>query len=100
MPRFIIILFFALLTLMEVSAPSALAADPLLCRTVDSHQVCILSIKRSAKNFWEYRVQLSVDDQPRAKERYDCRRTLRSMKTQEAPSPQQLHHLVCGLLQR
>jgi hypothetical protein len=81
-------------------APGAFASEPLLCRTVETHQVCILSIKRSARNFWEYRVQLGVDGQPRAKERYDCRRTLRSINTQAEPSPQKLHQLVCGLTQR
>ncbi len=48
-------------------------ASPILCRTIESHQICILSIKRSAKNFWEYRASVSVDGKVRSEEIYNCR---------------------------
>lgn len=43
------------------------------CRQVDEHRICILSIKRSAKNYWQYQAIVSTDgiDQPSAS--YDCR---------------------------
>ena len=80
--------------------PPVLAGAPLLCQTIEGHEVCLVSIKRSAKNFWEYRVQLRVDGRVRAKERYDCRRTLRPLPQPPQPSPQALHELVCSLTQR
>ena len=78
-----------------VSLP-ARADDSLLCRPAENHQVCIVSIKRSAKNFWEYRVQLKIDGQIRPKERYDCRRSLLPSPADEQPSTQALRELVCS----
>ncbi len=43
------------------------------CRTLDGHQICIIQIKRSAKNFWEYRTLVSVDGRKRPVEIYNCR---------------------------
>jgi hypothetical protein len=53
-------------------APSA-QAKPLVCRTVNQQQVCILQIKRSAKNYWEYRATVQIDGERRPQEIYDCR---------------------------
>lgn len=44
-----------------------------LCRSIDQHQVCIVSIKRSAKNFWEYNAAVSIDGKRGPKEPYNCR---------------------------
>jgi hypothetical protein len=64
----------------------ALAAP--LCRTINSRtinsrtinnqqnqpqKICIDTIKRSAKQFWEYRAILEIDGQKTALERYNCR---------------------------
>jgi hypothetical protein len=50
------------------------AAD--FCRKVDSTQICIVDIKRSAKNYWQYQALVSIDgiEQPSAS--YDCRARL------------------------
>lgn len=50
-----------------------LPAEAEFCRQVDSQRICILSIKRSAKNYWQYQAVVSVDgiEQPFAN--YDCR---------------------------
>lgn len=93
----------ALVTLVSMTftvIPPALAGETLLCRTIEGHEVCVMSIRRSAKNFWEYRVELRVDGQIRPTERYDCRRALRPLPNQKQPSPQALHELVCSLTQR
>ncbi|MBG1242011.1 hypothetical protein [Nostoc sp. NZL] len=37
------------------------------------HKICILSINRSAKNYWEYRATISVDGVKRPTEVYNCR---------------------------
>ncbi|HIK32329.1 MAG TPA: hypothetical protein IGS17_05680 [Oscillatoriales cyanobacterium M59_W2019_021] len=46
---------------------------PLICREENAHQICIFRIKRSAKNYWEYRAWVSIDDRPRPMETYNCR---------------------------
>lgn len=43
------------------------------CRQVDGHRICILSIKRSAKNYWQYQATVSTDGVKRPAASYDCR---------------------------
>ncbi|PSF36575.1 hypothetical protein C7H19_12910 [Aphanothece hegewaldii CCALA 016] len=47
------------------------------CRNYHEQLVCILSIKRSAKNYWEYRASISVNNIVRPIEIYDCRQKIR-----------------------
>jgi hypothetical protein len=55
----------------------ALPAEASFCRNSNDHLICILSIKRSAKNYWEYRAAVSMDGVKRPIEVYNCRdRTL------------------------
>ncbi len=49
------------------------ASASILCREVAGREICVESIKRSAKYVWEYRVVLSVEGQVRPVKRYDCR---------------------------
>ena len=53
-------------------------ANASMCRDRFGQEVCILKLKRSAKNYWEYRATVSVDgEKQRYKEIYNCRdRTL------------------------
>ena len=44
-----------------------------ICRKYSNHQICILSIKRSAKNYWEYRASVRVNGVTRPVEVYNCR---------------------------
>jgi hypothetical protein len=46
------------------------------CRQVDSHRICILSIKRSAKNYWQYQAVVSTDGVEQPFANYDCRERL------------------------
>jgi hypothetical protein len=43
------------------------------CRQVEGHRICILSIKRSAKNYWQYQATVSTDGIERPAASYDCR---------------------------
>ena len=54
------------------------AAHADMCRDRFGQKVCILKLKRSAKNYWEYRATVSLDgEKQRDKEIYNCRdRTL------------------------
>lgn len=47
-----------------------------LCQEVRGQQLCLETIKRSAKYPWEYRVVISVDGKRRPLSRYDCRQPL------------------------
>ena len=43
------------------------------CKTILGKQICLLKIKRSAKYYWEYRVQLNIDKKKQPTRIYNCR---------------------------
>ncbi|MDF5725061.1 MAG: hypothetical protein PUP91_32345 [Rhizonema sp. PD37] len=51
----------------------ALPASASLCGNRNGHKICILSINRSAKNYWEYRAEVSVDQVKQPMKIYNCR---------------------------
>ncbi|MEG4083495.1 hypothetical protein QUA34_07715 [Microcoleus sp. POL10_C6] len=51
----------------------ALPAEASVCHNDRGREICIVDIKRSAKNYWEYRVILSVDGVKQPLEVYNCR---------------------------
>lgn len=69
-----IALLLALILWLTVALPVT-AAD--FCRRWGDHTVCIVSIKRSAKNYWEYRAAVRIDDIERPIEVYNCRDRIR-----------------------
>ena len=78
-------------------------ADAAMCRQRFGQQVCILKLKRSAKNYWEYRAKVSIDGKKqRAKEIYNCRdRTLTRRGKYPIPfEPNSPGELVCDLFQK
>jgi hypothetical protein len=64
-------LAFLLVTILSLLI--ALPASASLCRDRNGHKICILSIKRSAKNYWEYRAEVSVDQVKKPMKVYNCR---------------------------
>lgn len=52
------------------------------CRNYNNQLVCIISIKRSAKNYWEYRASISVNGKVRPIEVYNCRQKIRIQNNQ------------------
>ncbi len=70
------------------------------CRKVGDHQVCLLDVKRSAKNYWEYRAVVSIDGKPRPLEIYNCRQRTRTLEdgTVVPFDPQGAGVLICKLL--
>jgi hypothetical protein len=50
----------------------ALPAQASFCKSIAAQKVCILSIDRSAKNYWEYRVQLTIDQVIQPMAVYNC----------------------------
>ncbi|XZO01939.1 MAG: hypothetical protein ACM65L_26310 [Microcoleus sp.] len=51
----------------------ALPAKASVCRNYEGQQICIVDLKRSAKNYWEYRAILSIDGVKKPREIYNCR---------------------------
>ncbi|MFN6462078.1 MAG: hypothetical protein RMZ41_009555 [Nostoc sp. DedVER02] len=75
---------FLLLLILNFSVAHPAFAS--VCRNYDDydrlhqHQICILSINRSAKNYWEYKAAVSVDGVKRPTEVYNCRERVRVQK--------------------
>jgi len=69
--KYLAILF--LLTLLIFTQP----AHASNCRIVNDQKICIVEIKRSAKNFWEYRASVSVNGIVTPIEKYNCRSRLK-----------------------
>ncbi|MFB2978793.1 hypothetical protein [Microseira sp. BLCC-F43] len=65
--------YIALLLLVTLWFVLAHPAQASFCRTSDRRVICIKSIKRSAKNYWEYRAVVSIDGVARPLEVYNCR---------------------------
>ncbi|MEB3224222.1 MAG: hypothetical protein VKJ86_00280 [Synechococcus sp.] len=42
------------------------------CRTDGEHQICLVSLKRSAKYYWEYRAVLRIDGKKLPMQKFDC----------------------------
>lgn len=72
----ILVRLISLLLFVSVLFAPALPAQASFCRKSD-HLICILSIKRSAKNYWEYRAAVSIDQVVRPIELYNCRDSFR-----------------------
>lgn len=70
----------------------------LKCQTLDQHQVCLESIKRSAKYFWEYRAVVSVDGQIRPEQRYDCRPRPTLADPRQDSLDAKLRQMVCQVV--
>lgn len=64
--------FVWLLLLLSLTLPVQAAT----CRTLNDQEICILTIKRSAKNYWEYRAKVQVDGEVKPMQVYDCRKKI------------------------
>ncbi|HEY9647322.1 MAG TPA: hypothetical protein V6C88_13175 [Chroococcidiopsis sp.] len=87
---------------LAIAPLSDVAQAAVLCRTVSDRQICILSIKRSAKHYWEYRAAVSIDCVERPIEVYNCRDRLRiSAQGKAVPfAPNGAGKLICSFFQR
>lgn len=93
-------LLFALVWTTGMTLP-AVAAQ---CQTVASQEVCILNLRRSAKNYWEYWAQLSINGVKQPERVYDCRvfakvrsRNVPPELTAETVKAESIGSLVCRL---
>ncbi len=65
-PLALILIFFLSFS---IAQPAAAA----FCRNYQGNSICILSIERSAKYYWEYRAAVKVNGTNRPVEIYNCR---------------------------
>lgn len=90
------------LLLLILSFSLALSANASVCRNYDGHQICILSIKRSAKKYWEYRASVSIDGVKTPIEVYNCRDRIKIQKdgTTLLFQPQAPEEMICSFFQQ
>jgi hypothetical protein len=72
------------------------------CRQVEGHQICILNIKRSAKNYWQYQATASIDGIEKPTASYDCReRSITDLDGNQSLFRSRLDSkLICSLYRR
>lgn len=94
-------LLFALVWMVGMALPAIAAAQ---CQTVAGQEVCILNLRRSAKNYWEYWALLSINGEKQPERVYDCRvfarersRNIPSELTAETVKVESIGSLVCRL---
>ena len=95
----IILILVLILINWSIIIPSAKAQ---FCRQIKGHEVCIIKIKRSAKNYWEYRASVKIDQEIRPIEIYDCRRGHRVTQNGDIIpfKSDQIGELICSILKR
>ena len=52
-------------------------AQALMCRSYDQDLICILNIKRSAKYYWRYRTEITINGVRQPMMIYDCRQKMK-----------------------
>jgi hypothetical protein len=80
----------------------ASSANASVCRQVNDRNLCILSIKRSAKNYWEYRAAVSFNGVKRPIEVYNCRDRLviKQNKMTVRFKPNDAGEILCKMFQK
>lgn len=94
--------YVALVLLLILTFSVGLPADAAVCRNFNSHQICILSIKRSAKNYWEYTASVSIDKVKTPTQVYNCRDRLKILpdKTVVRFGQKDPGELICSFFKR
>jgi hypothetical protein len=80
----------------------SLPAEASICRNYQGHEICIITIKRSAKNYWEYRASVSVDGIKRPIKVYNCFEQIKVEKdgTVEPFEENDPGKLICSYFQK
>jgi hypothetical protein len=94
--------YFLIFLLLIVSLSVTLPALAKVCKNYQGQQICILSIKRSAKKYWEYRVSVSIDGVKTPVEIYNCRGKFKVNKdgTISQFKDNSAGDIICGLLNK
>ncbi|MDJ0554275.1 MAG: hypothetical protein QNJ68_07535 [Microcoleaceae cyanobacterium MO_207.B10] len=94
-----ITLSIILLIFFGTVAPTAAAS---FCRNYNGNNICILRIKRSAKNHWEYRAEVSINGRRKPVEIYNCRTEEKIQKNGKIVKfqPNGVGKLICSVLNK
>ena len=74
-----VILLLALPFVVWLTNMAIAPAQGQTCQTFNGHQICAVSIKRSAARYWEYRTVVSIDGVKQPLELYNCRDRTRAL---------------------
>lgn len=98
MRKYIILSIFLLIFFFAVAPPTAAS----FCRNYNGNNICILSIKRSAKNYWEYRAEVSINGGRKPLEIYNCRTEEKIQKNGKIIKfqPNGAGKLICNVLNK
>ncbi|NES74419.1 MULTISPECIES: hypothetical protein [Okeania] len=98
MSKYIILSIFLLIFFFAVTPPAAAS----FCRNYNGNKICILNIKRSAKNYWEYRAEVSINGRRKPLEIYNCRTEEKIQKNGKIVKfkPNGAGKLICNVLNK
>ncbi|NEP81299.1 MAG: hypothetical protein F6K17_27870 [Okeania sp. SIO3C4] len=98
MQKYIILSIFLFIFFFAVAPPAAAS----FCRNYNGNNICILSIKRSAKNYWEYRAEVSMNGKKKPLEIYNCRTEEKIQKNGKIIKfkPNGAGNLICNVLNK
>ncbi|NES64621.1 MAG: hypothetical protein F6K24_04845 [Okeania sp. SIO2D1] len=98
MQKYIILSIFLFIFFFAVAPPAAAS----FCRNSHGNNICILSIKRSAKNYWEYRAEVSINGRRKPLEIYNCRTEKKIQKNGKIIKfqPNGAGKLICNVLNK
>ena len=68
------------------------------CRTVGSQEICLVSVKRSAKYYWQYRAVLKVDGKRQPTEKFDCHPRNSRLQSEYPSLQDQKRAFVCNII--
>ncbi len=79
----------ALLCLLLIGGIAGCGATsvPTACHLFNGHQICAVSLRRSAQHYWEYRTVVSIDGVKQPLEIYNCRDRTRTLASNGSVIP-------------
>lgn len=94
----VLLLIVVLLTWSNFLDLPALAKN---CYDFQEHTICIINIERSAKYYWQYKVDLSIDEDKQQRTIYDCRQQTKRVKNRDFISFKSgdVGYFICSLFQ-
>lgn len=70
------------------------------CRTVGTQQICLISVKRSAKYYWQYRAVLKINGKRQPTEKFDCHPRNTKTQHEQLSLQDQKRAFVCNIIPR
>ncbi|MEO1401691.1 MAG: hypothetical protein AAFV72_10660 [Cyanobacteria bacterium J06635_1] len=88
-------LLFGLLIILSLPNLAQPARAAALCHQIKGHRICITKITRSAKNYWEYRAEVSFDGKKQSPAVYDCRQPTQPQQNTIPSTKAAARELIC-----